>query len=436
MILMPVTVPAVLIDEVGLDPAADSWRQEVLHAVGTPDGGAYVLSSLWRHDPRPAGDGGRGFGCRLITRHDPDGTALATAVLAQELPGRAPSVVVPGNDAALAVLPDGALAVSSRPGNTHLLTPALDALAAGWTMPANPRARDGAGPADDPFAASVAVTPGGRLLCLNAERNLGPWGVPLVNLVTLSEPAARPAVGHKPELRALATLGTERTRQSEADAQPHLRHGDAPVAAGHRPSPTLVEILPELVGGAAHRWKDAFLRRPVPIAEDRYVVPVFGRTHRAGSRGQVFAFVLLDDTGAVRGHLGGLDPYAHSPYTGDHFTVAADPARGTAFHLNRYGLFGWTADGALRAQLLTTDAPFKALTTFELLTVTPAGELLLAHRTQHLLLRVPVPAELAGLPAAVTEALAGLTRARNALKRRHAPVEWLWPEATGAVHHL
>ncbi|KQV14844.1 MULTISPECIES: hypothetical protein [unclassified Kitasatospora] len=435
MTLFPVTVPASLIQSHGLDPDADGWGQEVRHAVGTASGDMYVLSGLRRSVPRGVEEGGQGFTYQLITRHDADGATVATAVIGYEVPGGTPSAISWGKEANLAVLPDGTLALSSRPGNTHLLSPGLDELLAGWRMSAMPWSRD-EGSADDPFAASIAVTPAGRLVCLTSENRLGSWGIPLPNLVAVTEPGAVPVLGHKPVLRALATLESSAARQTEEDAHPHIRHGDGPVVRDNRPSPSLAQAMVSLLGGSVHDWHNAFLTRPVPLADDLYVVPVFGRTYRAGSRGQSFAFALLDDHGTVRGRLDGLDLYQDSPYTGENFTVVADPHSARAFHLNRYGLYAWTADGALRAKLPTADAPFKALTHFALLTATPTGDLLLAHRKQHLVMRVPVPADLADLPAAVADALSGVARERTALKKRHSPVNWLWSEDTGAVHHL
>ncbi|MFI5531827.1 hypothetical protein ACIA8O_25170 [Kitasatospora sp. NPDC051853] len=435
MTLFPITVPSSLAASLGLDPTNDEWGQEIRHAVGTEAGDTYVLSGLWRHDRRRAEDGGQGFVLQLITRHTPDGETAATAVIPYEVPGGTRSVISWGDESRLALLPDGTLVLSSRPGNTHLLAPGLDRLLAGWRMSTYSWTKDEGGLPDDPFAASVAVTPGGRLLCLATETSLENWGVPIANLVAVTDPGAVLAPGHKPVLRALTTLSTSADRQSEEDARPHVRHGDAPVLRDNRP-PSLLEQLPGLAGGTAYDWNRAFLRRPAPLSDELYVVPVYGRTYRSGSRGQRFAFTLLDDRGTVRGRLDGMDRYQDSPYTGHLFDLTTDPHRGRAFHLNRYGLYAWTADGALRAKLPTTEAPFKALTHFSLLAATPAGELLLAHRKQHLLLRVPAPADLADLPAAVAEALAGLAKGRNAAKRRHAPENWLWSEEAGAVHHL
>jgi hypothetical protein len=62
--------------------------------------------------------------------------------------------------------------------------------------------------------------------------------------------------------------------------------------------------------------------------------------------------------------------------------------------------------------------------------------LLLAHRKQHLLLRVPVPLDLDELAAAVEAALKGYGRERTALKKEYAPVNWLWSDDSAAVSHL
>ncbi|MFI5529946.1 hypothetical protein ACIA8O_15530 [Kitasatospora sp. NPDC051853] len=435
MTIFPVTVPASLVSSLALDPAADDWGQAVRHAVGTTDGETYVLSGLWREAPRGSGDDGRGCIHQLITRHAPDGETLATAVIAHEVPGGgATSAIRRGGNGNLSVLPDGTLVLSSKPGNTYLFTPGLDRLPATWSMDERPGWSDEP-QTDDPFAATVAVTPGGRLVCLASEHRVENWGYARGNLIAVSEPGARLAPGHKPVLRAVATLKTDVKRQKEPDAVPHVRFGDAPVLQDNRPSPSLTETMSARFGWG-FRKDGAFLFRPVPLAEDLYAVPVFGGTYRSGSRGQAFSFALLDDQGTLRGELGGLDLHADSPYNGANYRLTADPYRGRAFHLNRYGLYAWTADGTLQARLPTAEAPFKALTNFELLTATPTGELLLSHRKQHLLLRVTVPDDLTTLGAAVADTLAGLARARNAAKKRHAPVNWLWTEGNGAVHHL
>ncbi|KDN84705.1 hypothetical protein [Kitasatospora cheerisanensis] len=390
MTLLPVTVPASLIRRHGLDPEAHDWGMKAEHAVATPDGDTYVLSILWRHHPYPRDPALPGFSERTITRYAPDGTPVATAVLDREAHGRVPTVGW-GSDANLAVLPDGSLVVSTRPGSTHLLSPGLDEVRAGWSMPAGDWRADG--PAGDPFAASVAVTPGGRLLCMTAEHKVNNWAGAILNLIAVTEPGDILAPGHKPQLRAIATLDPQTPRQTEADAYPHVRYGDAPVAGANRPSPSLTEALTELTGThrSLHGYDRSFMSRPSALGDDLFVVPVFGHTFRSGSRGQEFSFTLLDDRGAVRGRLGGLHLYDDSPFTGFDFTVAADPYRARAFHLNRYGLYAWTADGALRARLSTADKPFKPLVHHTLLDCTPAGELLLAHRKQHTVLRVPSP---------------------------------------------
>ncbi|MFJ7423480.1 hypothetical protein ACIQXD_33475 [Streptomyces uncialis] len=126
----------------------------------------------------------------------------------------------------------------------------------------------------------------------------------------------------------------------------------------------------------------------------------------------------------MTGRLHGLDLDRDSPFTGHDWIVAADPHRGHAFHLNRYGLYAWNRAGVLRARLDATTKRFRALTRFTLTSCTPDGHLLLVHTTQHLILRVPVPDDLTVLPDTVEDAL----RQRTALKKRWEPVNWHWTD--------
>lgn len=132
----------------------------------------------------------------------------------------------------------------------------------------------------------------------------------------------------------------------------------------------------------------------------------------------------------------GLHLREDSPFTGFDFTVVADPYRARAFHLNRYGLYAWSADGVLRARMSTAEKPFKSLVRFVLLECAPAGELLLAHRKQNVLLRVPVPQDLDDLAVVVDAVLKGYGRERTALKKQCAPVNWLWSDSASTVNHL
>ncbi|MEU5417384.1 hypothetical protein [Streptomyces clavifer] len=77
----------------------------------------------------------------------------------------------------------------------------------------------------------------------------------------------------------------------------------------------------------------------------------------------------------------------------------------------------------------TAGKPFKPLAHFALLECTPTGELLLAHRKQHLLLRVLVPQDLDDLAVALEAALKGYGRERTAFKKQYTPVNWLWSDS-------
>ncbi|MFF3326449.1 hypothetical protein [Streptomyces sp. NPDC002889] len=268
-----------------------------------------------------------------------------------------------------------------------------------------------------------------------SEYGLSNWAGAHLNVIALSEPGSSLTPGSKTPLRALATHDSRTARQTDADQYPHVRFRNAPVGRGNRPSPSLTEVLSK-DSHSPYDYLDSTMGRPALLGDDLLVVPVFGKIYRSGNRGQVFSLVRFDDQGAVRGPLEGLDLYKDSPFTGFCFTVVADPHRARAFHLNRYGLYAWSADGRLRSRMSTEDKPFKALTHFALLQCTPAGELLLAHRKQNLLLRVPVPENLDGLTAAVEAALKGYGTGRTALKKQCNPVNWHWVDNSAQVHHL
>ncbi|GAA3005721.1 hypothetical protein GCM10020229_16990 [Kitasatospora albolonga] len=212
MTIFPVTVPASLVSATGLEPEAGDWHRAVRHAVGTPDGETYVLSGLWRQTRYGGVDDGRDFICQLITRHGPDGDTRTTAVITHEAPGGAGPTSTVRRSESLTLLPDGTLVLSGKPGNTHLFTPELDRLLAAWHMDDRPSWSDEP-QTDDPFAATVSVTPGGRLLCLTSEHRLENWGYPRGNLIAVSEPGDHLAPGHSPScgrLRVAASCGVRK----------------------------------------------------------------------------------------------------------------------------------------------------------------------------------------------------------------------------------
>ncbi|MGW2373383.1 hypothetical protein [Kitasatospora sp. NPDC001683] len=441
---LPLTVPRSLADAHGLDPAGDGWVLLPKHAVATPAGDTYTLSTVWRYW-RGSGDPTSAAHCNLnyqvITRHDPDGTPVATALYGHPRPDGTPSAIPYANSETLALLPDGTVAASGHPGSTHLFPPDLSRVLATWQTPHDRQyEQDEQQPEQDGgdlFASSIAVTPSGRLLCATSEYGLANWADAHLNVVALSESGSALAPGSKATLRALTALETRADRQTDAHRQPHVVHDGAPLWRDNRPSPSLIDLLSELTGtsGTLGGHQDGTMTRPSALADDLFVVPVFGRTYRSSNRGQQFSFALVDDQGGLRGRLEGLDLREDSPFTGFDFTVVADPYRGRAFHLNRYGFYAWTADGKPRSRISTADKPFKSLVHFALLECTPAGEVLLVHRKQHLLLRVPVPQDLDALPAAVETALKGYGSGRLALKKQYAPVNWTWLDSAAPVFH-
>src|SRR4051794_38745422 len=125
---LPLTLPASLMDTYRVDPTVGGWGLLTRHAVATPGGDPHALSAAGRSrwDAEGSTDPAeQNFGYEMITRHAPDGTPVATALFGQPGPDGTPSAIEQGGDANLAVLPDGTVALSSKPGSTHLISPDL-----------------------------------------------------------------------------------------------------------------------------------------------------------------------------------------------------------------------------------------------------------------------------------------------------------------------
>ncbi|MGP4111731.1 hypothetical protein ACTWP5_12550 [Streptomyces sp. 4N509B] len=433
---LPLALPGALVDTHRIDLSAlysTGWGVEAHDVAVAPNGEVYALYGVHRYTHGVADDEAdpatANLGYRIITRYAADGEVLASAVCCPSDGDGDDSAVVNGGEMTLCVLPDGTLAISARPDCTTLVAPDLGQVLAAYDS--NDRRPFEKFTPGDAFASSISVTPSGRLLCVTTEYGVWKYGNTLANVVGVADGPLTPA--SKPVIEAIASLDPAPTRYGEDDRRDHVRYQGDPVGFDHRPRPALTERLAgedRLAG-----WRDSRLGRPVPLADDLFVLPVYGRTFRGGSRGRPFVFALVDDQGAMTGRLGGMDAWDDSPFTGFCFNVASDPHRGRAFHLNRYGLYAWDSSGTLRARLGTDTKTFKPLSRFTLATCSPAGELLLVHTTQHLVLRVPTPDDLADLAPAVEQALRTYARQRTALKSRWSPVNWHWTHTT-TVHHL
>ncbi|MFE9248402.1 hypothetical protein [Streptomyces sp. NPDC007088] len=434
---LPLALPRTLVDTHRIDltaPYSTGWSVKAQDVVAAPGGDVYALYGVHRHthgvaedEPDPAK---ADFGYRIITWYSADGEVLAGALCCPSSGDGETTAVAGGSDMTLCVLPDGTLALGAHPDSTTLIAPDLSRVLATYDAKDERPFEELTSPGDG-FAGSIAVTPSGRLLCANAEYGVWNYGNPLAGLVGLAAGGLSPTT--KPVIEAIAALDPSPTPYRADDRRAHLQYRGAPVGPRHRPEPALTELLAD--EDRLSHWHDSRLGRPVPLAEDLFVVPVYAGTFRGGSRGQPFVFALVDDRGTMTGRLHGLHPWHDSPFTGFCFNLAADPHRGHAFHLNRYGLYAWNKAGVLRAKLDTTVKEFKPLAHFTLTTCSPEGELLLVHRKQHLVLRVPVPEDLGALAPAVEAALRAYTRQRTALKKRYAPVNWHWTH-TAPVHRL
>ncbi|MFE9169428.1 hypothetical protein ACFYNZ_07855 [Streptomyces kebangsaanensis] len=434
---LPLALPGALVDTHRIDLTmlySKGWGVGTDDVVVAPNGDVYALYHAHRYTWNVAEDEQdpalANFGYRIITRYSADGEVLASALCCPTYGDETASAVADGNDMTLCVLPDGTLSVTARPDCTTLIAPDLSRVLATYDSNAY-RPFEESTPGDG-FAGSIGVTPSGRLLCSVSERGVWKYGSPLTNIVGVADGALTP--GNRPVIEAIASLDPEPARHSDNDLKTHVHHRGRPVGRDHRPRPALTELVAgeDRLSG----WRDSRLGRPVPLADDLFVVPAFAKTFRGGSRGQPFLFALVNDQGEMTGRLRGLDAYRDSPFTGFCFTLASDPRRGRVFHLNRYGLYAWNKAGVLRAGLDTAAKTFKPLVHFALTACSPDGDLLLVHRKQHLVLRVPAPDDLSDLPTVMEEALRNYARQRTALKKKWGPVNWHWVDASAPVHRL
>ncbi|MER7466429.1 hypothetical protein [Streptomyces sp. NPDC097981] len=434
--ILPLALPGTLVDHHRIDLTAlysTGWGIHTYDVAGTPNGEVYALYGVYRHTYGVADDeqdpAKAGFGYRIITRYSANGEVLASALFRSDGAGE-PSAVVDGNDMSLCVLPDGVLAISTRPDNTTLVAPDLSRVLAAYDS--KDRRPFGEFAPGDAFATSISVTPSGRLLCTVAEYGVWRYGNLLTNIVGVADGAL--TAHSKPVIKALAALDPAPAHHSGIDSRAHATYRGAPIGLANRPRPALTELVAD--EDPLSGWDDSRLGRPVALADDLFVVPVYAKTFRGGSRGRPFVFALVDDRGEMTGRLHGLHEWRDSPFTGFNFNLAADPNHGHAFHLNRYGLYAWNKAGVLRAKLATDTKAFKPLTHFTLAACSPDGDLLLVHTKQHLILRVPAPDDLTVLAAAVEEALRAYARQRTALKKEWEPVNWHWTLTSAPVYRL
>ncbi|GAA4965615.1 hypothetical protein GCM10023205_32470 [Yinghuangia aomiensis] len=439
---LPLPLPAEVVDTYAIDLAAPytaGWGYQHLDAAYGPGGDLYVLSGLGRY--KPGGEAAenphdRTVALSLLARYAADGGGEPASMAVVRRRTRW-SKFGDAWDFRLAVLPDGTVALCGRHDNTYLFDAELTREIGAYTQNSHRRAYEDYEPGT-PFASRIAVTPGGRLLCVTAEYGTNQYGNFSANLIGIADTA--PTAGERPAIHAFASLDARPKHQlPELDVSSYVMHEGRPVGLEHRPEPALGDLVAEEWAGLYQRRRK-WLGTPRPLADDRFVIPVFAELFRSGNRGNAFTFALVDDKGAVLGKLRGMHAYQDSPYTGGCYQVATDPARGRVYHLNRYGLYAWDADGELLAKVSTGIKPFSLLKNFSLLGCSPDGDLVLAQDKQHLLARVPVPADdlAGGLGTAVETGLAAFGKHRTALKKQWAQEAWHWtyrPEA-GRLHEL
>ncbi|GAB4586987.1 hypothetical protein [Nocardia sp. IFM 10818] len=427
-----ILIPTQLVDRFHLELETTATVESRFEhfAVGcAPGGEIYTVSRVTRGaKPFRSKDPTRAtFG--VITRYDADGLPVAAAVTEIDSDAGEPSrFPAPSGVTDCSVLPSGTVALAGYLDGTYLLDADLTTVRAAFTQPYEEEI-PGA-----PFATSIRPTPGGRLLCLVAERHVY-YGNSVPNLIAITDDPLTPA--QRPTLRAIASADDRAERQTERHARSYLIFDGAPVLGANRPAPTLAALVPrtddERFWMGVNRPPRVYT--PEPLADDLFVVPVFARGLRSGGKGLPFVFALMDEAGKIQGRLEGMHPYRHSPYAGSHHRVATDPRRGRAYHLNKNGFWIWSRDGELLAMLDTTVKEFKPLAAFELRACAPNGDVVLVHPKQHLVLRIPISDS--GNPGPeVVAALTDFRRQRTAAKKAYGPTDWHWTWTPERLHYL
>ncbi|MEV6066088.1 hypothetical protein AB0L82_05995 [Nocardia sp. NPDC052001] len=395
--------------------ALDSaWKVDHLDVSFAPGGDMYTLG--WAR----LADGWDSPMCLLVTRYGREEGPVAAIACGSGRPSEKGRLIRVGPQAHLCAISDEMVALSGNSDETFLIDGELGSVRAGFDGGMLPADRH----AGVSFASAMRRTPAGRLVCVVAETNIEYSLFATPNLLAIAE--TRPAVDHRPILRAFATVNPHTGKQTEIDGREHVLFDGSPVFGDHRPAPSLAESVPR---PEERNWMD--VHRPPwttvaePLSEDLFVLPLFSRMLRSGNKGMPFAFALVDDAGKVHGRLAGLDDRADSPYAGSHFRVATDPSRGIAYHLNSNGFYLWSRDGSLIAKLDTASKEYKALRNFQLQGCAPNGDIVLVHPKQHLLLRFPIPDQHDPGPA-VQAALQAYGRERTTLKKSHPQSEWIW----------
>ncbi len=174
--------------------------------------------------------------------------------------------------------------------------------------------------------------------------------------------------------------------------------------------------------------RPAWLYDAVAIDDSTFVVVTVGWKKVAYKRGSEFMFALVDADGKLLGHLD-LHTYRDAAARGVRYDVVVDQARRRVFHLNTFGLYAFDDTGTRTAWLSTADREYKPLAHFQLREFDPAGDLVLVHEKQNLVLTIPVPDDLADLPETVTDALALFRKERSRLKKENQPTNWYWTTA-------
>jgi hypothetical protein len=260
------------------------------------------------------------------------------------------------------------------------------------------------------LACRASVRPDGRLVIAVAEADSNMAG----NLIAVSVDSHPDLAAGPLAFRYQTSMKNLEVGEDEIDAEiPYVRLADGtPLVRTNRPTPTL-EDAPDAPLGAS-------LEGLAAVTNQITLVALFLTRYTKHS---AFRYALIDDAGEF---VASLDLDGDSPYEDRQFGIAGDSCHGRVIIKTKARIHVFDDRGRVLARVSLADVVVKALAAFHLLGASPAGEILLHHKTHRTLLLVDATPNIDEFPAALAAAAAHYKVALAAAKKVHNPVNSRW----------
>lgn len=133
--------------------------------------------------------------------------------------------------------------------------------------------------------------------------------------------------------------------------------------------------------------RDLWSSGPIALGQSLFLIPLFGKMGRGGSRGQLIAGLIINSAGQVISRLNDLDFHADSPYEKKHFIFAAIHKKEKIFYKNAYGVYLFDYSGKCIEKHYFSDPKVKSLKPFKLIgSINNSTRIILYHEKNNDLL--------------------------------------------------